>query len=386
MKHAVAMLFGLALLFAAGLAGPARAQQEARAAVMGRVLDPQGAAVPNAEVVVRSDDTGVEQKVRTSVQGNWAVRFLIPGHYGIRISAEGFVPVERRDIELQTSDQKQFDVKLELGSTSTHIEVVAETPLVDTTAATSGTVITKEEIAEMPSMSRVTTVMATLSPGVLQMDQNQNIAHLWSFNAASQLSGNGGVTTASSSSKNSDSTVYRSNDYQIDGMPNIKSGGQVAFMPAPEAVQEFRVVMNAYDASLGRQAGTTIQMTTKSGTAKLRGSLYEYNQNNFLNANLFQSNLTGEPKAVVHYNEYGGTAGGPVWIPKLYDGRQKTFFFFNYNGIRNQDPRFTIRSLPVEAERKGDFSQTFTTNVVGGQRVRYPVQVYDPASVDAIHG
>src|SRR6185369_3615919 len=115
--------------------------------------------------------------------------------------------------------------------------------------------------------------------------------------------------------------------------------------------------MNAYDAGIGRQAGSTIQMTTKSGTANLHGSLYEFNQNNILNANLFQTNLAGDAKPAVHYNEYGGTVGGPVWLPKVYNGRQKTFFFFNYNGIRNQDPRFNIMSLPTPLERKGDFSQ-----------------------------
>lgn len=350
--------------------------QEARATMSGRVVDPQNATVPNAEVVVRSDDTGVEQSTKTNEQGNWAVRFLIPGNYSLTITAAGFKQVERHGIALQTGDQKQLDTQLEVGSTTTQIEVTAQIPLIDTTSATSGTVITKEEIAEMPSMSRIPTLLATLSPGVVQQDQNQNVAHLWSHDAASQMSADGGPTSAAGS------TVYRSNDYQIDGMPNIKTGGQAAFIPAPDAVQEFRVVMNAYDASIGRQAGSTIQMTTKSGTSKLHGSLYEYNQNNILNANLFQTNLAGGEKPAVHYNEYGGTIGGPVWIPKVYNGKEKTFFFFNYNGIRNQDPRFQILSLPTEQERKGDFSQTFTTNVVGGQRITYPVQVYDPLTVD----
>jgi hypothetical protein len=98
---------------------------------------------------------------------------------------------------------------------------------------------------------------------------------------------------------------------------------------------------------------------------------------------VFQTNLTGGDKPPVHYNEYGGTIGGPVRIPKVYNGKEKTFFFFNFDGIRNQDPRFQILSLPTDLERKGDFSQTFTTQVVGGQRLRFPVQVYDPLSVDA---
>ena len=350
----------------------------------GRVVDPQSAVVPGAEVVVRSDDTNVEQKTRTNSQGNWAVRFLIPGNYSFRITAPGFRQVERHGITLQTADQKQFDTQLELGSTSAQVEVTAETPLIDTTAATSGTVITRKEIEEMPSISRIATLLVTLSPGVVQMDQNQNVAHLWSHDAASQFSVNGGETKAATGATNDNgSTVYRSNDYQIDGMPNVKTGGQMAFVPAPEAIQEFRVVMNAYDAAIGRQAGSTIQMTTRSGTSRYHGSLYEYNQNNILNANLFQTNLVGGEKPAVHYNEYGGTIGGPVRIPKLYNGKEKTFFFFNFDGIRNQDPRFQILSLPTELERKGDFSQTYTTQLVGGQRQKIPVQVYNPFTVDS---
>jgi hypothetical protein len=350
----------------------------------GRVADPQNVVVANADVVIRSEGTGVELSTRTNEQGNWSVRFLIPGNYSFRITVPGFREVERRGITLQTSDQKQFDTQLELGSTTTQVEVTAESPLIDTTAATSGTVITREEIAEMPSMSRIATILATLAPGVIQQDQNQNVAHLWSHDAASQISVDGGDTKAATGATSSNgSTVYRSNDYQIDGMPNVKTGGQVAFMPAPDAVQEFRVVMSAYDAALGRQAGSTIQMTTKSGTSAFHGSLYEYNQNNILNANLFQTNLAGGPKPAVHYNEYGGTVGGPLRIPNLYNGKEKTFFFFNFNGIRNQDPRFQILSLPTELERKGDFSQSFTTQVIGGQRIVFPIQVYNPYNVDA---
>jgi len=374
----------IALLGILTLSAQLASAQEARATMSGRVVDPQGAVVVNADVVVHSDDTGVDHTTKTNLQGNWNVPFLIPGTYTLRITVAGFKQVERRGITLQTSDQKQFDTQLEMGATSTQVEVTAETPLIDTTAATSGTVITRQEIEEMPSMSRITTILATLAPGVLQQDQNQNVAHLWSHDAASQIMADGGETrSATGATSSNGSIVYRSNDYQLDGMPNIKTGGQVAFLPAPEAIQEFRVVMNAYDAGIGRQGGSTIQMTTKSGTSAFHGVLYEYNQNNILNANLFQTNLTGGAKPAVHYNEYGGTIGGPVRIPKVYNGKEKTFFFFSFDGIRNQDPRFNILSLPTALERKGDFSQSFTTQVIGGQRINFPILVYNPLSVDS---
>jgi len=353
------------------LASFAAWSQSSRATLGGRVTDPQGAAVPNADVVVVSDETAVRQSTKTNDQGNWTVQFLVPATYNFTVTSTGFKSIERKGITLQTSDNKQIDTILELGSTTTELTVTAEVPLIDTTAATSGTVIGQEQILEMPSFSRVTTLLATLSPGVLQQDQNNNTAHLWSHDAASQITIDGGRNNT------------RSNTYELNGMPNLKTGGQAGFMPAPDAVQEFRVVMNAYDSSIGRQAGGTIQMTTKSGTAKLHGSLYEFNQNNLLNANTFQANLAGQPKAPIHYNEYGGTVGGPVWLPKVYNGKQKTFFFFSYDGTRNQDPRSGTRSLMNADERNGDFSQSFTTTVTNGVRTRFPIQVYDPYSVDA---
>jgi Carboxypeptidase regulatory-like domain len=343
--------------------------QSSRASLGGRVTDAQGSAVPNAEVSVVSEDTAVKQTTKTNDQGNWVVQFLIPARYNFTISAAGFKSVERKGIVLQTSDNKQIDSQLEIGSTTTELTVTAEVPLIDTTAATSGTVISQDQILEMPSSSRVLTILATLSPGVIQQDQNNNTAHLWSHDAASQITVDGGRNNT------------RSNTFELNGMPNLKTGGQAGFMPAPDAIQEFRVVMNAYDSSIGRQAGGTIQMVTKSGTAKLHGSLYEFNQNNVFNANTFQSNLVGAAKAPIHFNEYGGTVGGPVWLPKVYNGKQKTFFFFAYDGTRNQDPRFGTRSVFTDLERKGDFSQSFTSTVTGGVRTRVPLQIYDPTTV-----
>ncbi len=361
--------FALILMAWALVCSSAAWGQGARATLGGRVTDAQGAVVPSADVTVTSDDTDVKQQTKTNEQGNWQVQFLVPGHYSLTVASAGFRPVERHGITLQTGDSKQMDTQLEIGSSTTQLTVTAEAPLIDTTAAVSGTVISQEQINEMPSMSRVATILATLSPGVLQQDQNQNVAHAWSHDAASQITIDGGRNNT------------RSNTFELDGMPNLKTGGQVAFIPAPEAIQEFKVVMNAYDSQIGRQAGGTIQMTLKSGTGKLHGSFYEFNQNNILNAKLFQTNLTGGEKPPVHYNEYGGTIGGPVWIPKIYRGKEKTFFFFNYNGIRNADPRFNIRSLPTDLERKGDFSQSYTTQVINGVRQKFPIQVFDPLTV-----
>ena len=160
--------------------------QEARATLSGRVTDPQGAAVPSAIVVVMSNDTGVKRQTQTNAQGNWIVEYLLPGAYQFSVTASGFRTMERRGITLQTADSKEIDVGLEVGSTMESVVVTSATPLIDTTSATSGTVITSQELAELPSMSHVPTLLAVLSPGVVAQDQNGNVVHLWLYIGASQ--------------------------------------------------------------------------------------------------------------------------------------------------------------------------------------------------------
>src|SRR5262249_33523815 len=342
--------------------------QESRATLEGRVTDQQGASIPRATVIVNSELTGVKQQTFTNDQGNWTMRFLNPGVYTISINVPNFKTFERRGVTLQVADSKRIDTTLELGDVSEHVVVTADTPLIDTDSATSGTVIESATITELPNQSRIPYLLADLSPGVQALDQNNNVPLMWSNIAASQIRVNGGRDN-------------RSNEFTLDGMPNQR-GDRVAFIPPTDAVAEFRIMSNAYDVQYGRQSGGTVNVSLRSGTGKYHGGLYEFHQNSSLNANLFQLNRAGQPKVVAHYNLYGGTLGGPVWLPRLYDGKGKTFFFASWEGIRNKDPRLTTLSVPTELERQGDFSQSFTTQLVGGQRVRVPITIYDPATVD----
>lgn len=342
--------------------------QEVRATIGGRVTDAQGAVVPNAAVTVTSDDTGVPQQTTTNAQGAWTVQFLLPGHYHFSVMAPGFKVAERTGITLQAADNKELDTQLQLGETTQSVVVNSEAPLIDTTSATSGTVITSELISELPSSTHVATLFASLSPGVLLQDQSPGNTHMWSNIGASAILADGGRDT-------------RSNSFQLDGMPDVKQGGQVSFIPPTDAVEEFRVQTNAYDASIGRQAGATINLQTKSGGKNYHGSLYEYNQNDFLNAYLMQTKIVPGAKNPVHFNEYGGTFGGPVWIPKVYNGSKKTFFFVSFDDTHNIDPRpGGFRTVPTELERRGDFSQSFVVDSTGK---KFPVRVYNPFDVAA---
>ena len=346
------------------------AAQDVRATVGGRVTDQQNAVVPGATVTVVSYDTNVARTTVTNDRGLWQVQSLLPGRYSFTVTASGFRTEQRSGLTLQAADVKEVDVKLSVGSAAQTVVVTAETPLIDTTSATSGTVVTEIELENLPSLSHVPTLFATLSPGVVERDQGSNVVRAWSNDGASQFVANGGRND-----------TY-SNNFQLDGMPNTKTGGDIAFVPPMDSVQEFRVQTNAYDASIGRQAGSTFNMETRSGGKQYHGDLYEYNQNNFLNANLYQNKLV-EPKAatpVVHFNQFGGIFGGPVRIPKLYNGKNRTFFFVAFDKTINTNPlSVSPYSLPTQLERTGDFSQSYTTQ--SGKR--YDLQIYNPFEVDS---
>ncbi len=342
--------------------------QESRASLDGRVTDPQGAAIPGATVSVVAESTNVVQQASTNEQGAWTVRFLIPGGYRVEVSADGFKKATQGGIVLQTADIKRVDFTLQLGDIAETITVTGEAELIDTSAATAGTVVSNEMITEIPVMSRIPFQLATLSPGVQQVDQNNNVAMMWSKDATSAVRVNGGRDN-------------RSNEFLLDGMPN-QNTDKVAFIPPADAVSEFRIMANAYDAQYGRQAGSTMSVTTKSGTGQYHGNVYWFNRNDALAANTFQANRAGLEKSPVRYNLYGGTIGGPVRIPKVYDGKDKTFFFTSWEGIRNTDPRAGIRSVPTELERSGDFTGSYTSQVVGGVSQRVPITVFDPMTVD----
>ena len=350
--------------------GPLTAQ-DARATIGGRVTDPQNAVIAGATVTVVSYNTNLARTTVTNDRGLWQVQALLPGRYRFTVIAAGFRREQRLGLTLQAADVKEVDVQLSVGSAAQTIVVTAETPLIDTTAATSGTVVTSTELENLPSDSHVPTLFATLAPGVVQRDQGSNVVRAWSNDGASQFVANGGRND-----------TY-SNNFQLDGMPNTKTGGDIAFVPPMDSVQEFRVQTNAYDASIGRQAGATLNMETRSGGKQYHGDLYEYNQNNFLNANLYQNNLSHQTKPSVHFNQFGGVVGGPVRIPKLYNGRDRTFFFFAFDKSINTNPLPSTLSLPTPLERTGDFSQSFTTQLVKGTRVVYPINIYNPFQIDS---
>src|ERR1035437_5548438 len=390
-RFVLTLVASLLLVFAGSLRSFG---QESRASLAGKVTDPQNAVVVGATVTVISVETGVVQTATTNQAGEWRVQFLNPGHYSFEVNAAGFKGAQHNVIELQVGDQKTADVQLQIGAVTETVTVGAEAPLIDTDAAVSGTVITTKELEELPSQSQVPTLLAGLTPGTVIGNGVSGGVYLWSNLGASGVQANGSGSVAGSGAQNS----YYAVQYQLDGAYDSNANGTVSFIPPQDAISEFRMASNAYDASIGRTSGATLSMVSKTGTKDFHGSLYEYNQNNFLNAHIWGSSNVSPP--AVHTNQYGGTVGGPVWLPHLYDGRKKkTFFFFSYSGIPNYGS-VTPGFLPVPSalERTGDVSQTCqpTSGIIYGNghctTTKTPpvapsaFTVYDPATINTSTG
>ncbi|MGD0904684.1 MAG: carboxypeptidase-like regulatory domain-containing protein [Terracidiphilus sp.] len=350
--------------------------QETRASLGGRVTDPSGAVIQRATITVTADATGVVQTAPTNDAGDWRIQYLLPGVYHFEVSASGFKSAKYKGIELQVNDQKTMDTQLQVGTQTESISVTATTPLIDTTSAVSGTVITSNEMMQLPTLSNAPTMLIGLTPGATSGNGNSGGVYLWSNIGLSETEVNGtGANTGPSV------TTYGAINYKLDGGSDSNNTGQMAFSPAMDTVSEFKVVTNAFDASLGRSSGATITLISKTGAKDFHGDAYEYNQNNFLNANSYQfdAQTPVTPKAPIHTNNYGASIGGPVWIPKFYDGRKKgTFFFLNYSAIRNLAPvNPGYATVPSQAERNGDFSASYT--VSAGKT--YPIDIYDPNTI-----
>ena len=364
--------------------------QETRASLGGKVTDPQGNVVQKATVVVTADNTGVAQKTETNGAGDWRIQFLIPGIYHFEVSAPGFKIDKYANIELQVNDAKTMDTRLQLGSQVESVEVEATTPLIDTTAAVSGTVITSNEMMELPSLSNAPTMLVGLTPGATTGNGNSGGVYLWSNIGLSEtaINGTGAISGPTV-------TTYSAVGYRLDGGSDTNNTGQMAFSPPLDATGEFKVVTNAYDASIGRASGGVITLSSKTGHKEFHGDAYEYNQNNFLNANSYQydAQTPVTPQAPIHTNNYGATLGGPIWVPKFfngqkdwtsYDGRKKgTYFFMSYSGIRNLAPvNPGYLSVPTQAERNGDFSASYIVS----SGTQFPTDIYDPNTTVATGG
>jgi hypothetical protein len=342
-------------LILAVLCGVPAQGQEFRSTITGRVIDAQQAVVPGVKVLCTNAETGAKFETVTGADGGYTVPFLPPGLYNVAAEAAGFKAYLRKGIEVTANARMQLDIALEVGQFTESVTVTSEAPMLEAATASTGQVINIRQVEDMPANGRTPLVLAQLASGVTP---NTSPRFVRPFdNSGSSTFSMGGAPAST-------------NELLIDGSPDVGSGGAVAYNPPMDAVTEVKVESFQADAAYGHTGGGTVNVLLKSGTNSFHGSAYEFNQVSTLAATAWFLNSSGQKKNVTQYNQWGTSAGGPVFIPKVFDGRNRLFFFFAYEGIHDGLPQPTAYTVPTDPERTGDLSALLKA---GAQ-----YQIYDP--------
>jgi hypothetical protein len=363
--------------------------QEFRATLTGHVSDPQGAAVAGATVTVRNLQTNEERVVQTSDDGNYTVPLLQPGRYRVSVEAQGFSKAVSDNVELHTADKATMDVTLQIGEIQNVVNVDAEAPLLEPDTASRGQVIENTRIVELPLNGRNPIILATLSPGV-QFNGNPQFTRPFDNGDNANFSVNGGLN--------------RHNEFLLDGAPNnaltdvnggrTSSSNNIAFVPTPDATEEFKVQTNSYDAQFGRTGGGIINVTIRPGGQDFHGTGYYFARRYQWDANSFGNNaqgvfgpgtpLAGQERAprfsrdpVTFTNlgghvldQYGFVVSGPILIPNFGESngrpfrnrdKPRAFFLINAENYSEESPSPGFSDVPTLLERQGNFSQSGVT-------------------------
>ncbi|MEK7407183.1 MAG: TonB-dependent receptor [Acidobacteriota bacterium] len=346
----------LACVFLLALAAGTARAQEARGSITGKVTDPQGAVIAAAAVSVLNTETNAVSRTATNETGYFEVNLLNPGAYSLTVEAAGFKKFVRAGLVLNVAGRLDIEAQLQVGQLVETVEVTAAAPLLDTTTASGGRVIDNRQIMQLPFADMNPFALSALAPGMQWTGQPE-------YNRPFDNGGTSAFNTMGGVGQN---------EYTIDGAPATGTDRRVAFVPPSDAVEEFKLETTTFDSSYGHTSGATINVMTKAGTNRYHGSLYDQHWQQRWNATPHFTRLAWEdqvrrgrlkptdPKqATGRSNNFGGTLGGPVFIPGLYHGRDKLFFFFSYNGIYQTKAETTSsinRSVPKMAWRQGDFS------------------------------
>ncbi|MPY86303.1 MAG: hypothetical protein GEU99_00090 [Luteitalea sp.] len=336
------------------------------AQVTGIVTDTSQSRVPRAHITAVNVETGVSRSTETNEDGTFLVPLLQPGQYLLTVEADGFRSVTQDGITLEVDQVVRLDFVLEVGAVTESVQITAGAPLLQSSNASLGQVIETKQFTDMPLNDRGGLGLLALSDGVVTSRQwNPN-----SFSTANIFSANG--------------SRPGQNEMLLDGAPNTLPGvwpgrGILGTPVQVDAVQEVKVQTSTFAAEYGRTSGGLINMVTRSGSNAWHGSVFHYLRNSALDANDFFNNMNDVPLDTFRRNQFGWTFSGPLTIPRLYSGRNRTFFFVNYQGTRASVQANRITTVPTEAARNGDFSGL--TNLAG-----QPVTIYDPLTTMTVDG
>ena len=334
------------------LAASAVIAQTQTATLRGVINDRSLAIVPNAVVTLTNVDQNREWHVTSNAEGDYVFVQIPPGNYSLSVEAKGFKKYERTGLTLEVAQVSALDIALDLGAVTEVVEVKSQAPLLETASSTLGEVVNGKSTEALPLNGRNILQLVAMTPGINT-----------SRSARGATSGSGSIASMAFSANGGRDV---SNEVMLDGSPQVVMGyNQPAYVPTPDALQEFRVQTNSLSAEYGRTGGAVVNLVHRSGTKEFHGVLYEFLRNDKFDSNTFFSNRNGQAKPPFRYNQFGFTIGGP-----LTPSRQSTFFFLNFESVRQVSPGSSTFTVPTAAMRAGDFSAT-------------GVAIYDPNTIDA---
>src|SRR5688572_11360935 len=356
--------FLMTLFFAAG--GNLRAQSP-NGTITGTIMDPQGAHVPGAEVTAVHVATNQKFTAISSGDGIYAIPSLPVGNYEVTAVLPGFSTFKQTGINLEVGQRLRLDITLQIGQVTETVTVSGAVSRVQTEDSSLGGTIERKRIENLPLNGRHVLDLVKLIPGVQPRVRGTDGFAQVDNQTFSQISFNGGPT-------------YGNQIYLDGGMNTVPGHNELSVVPLLDTVEEFKVHTNALAAEFGQSNGGVVSFVTKSGTNQFHGSLYEFLRNDILDArNAFLTQrdpITGRTKPVLRFNQYGGTLGGPVYLPRLYSGKDRTFFLVGYERWNHRQANINRSTVPTQAERNGDFSNTrLGTGAL--------IPIYDPATTRA---
>jgi hypothetical protein len=329
--------------------------------VRGLVTDPSHAVISGAKITLIDEARQVTRVAVSDGAGIYLFSRVDPASYQVLVESAGFKRFERGGIVVGTQQSVTVDVSLEVGDTSQTVEVSGSTPLLDTTNGSTSTALESQKLLDLPT-----------STG---NGRNQYTVINVSQNVLPVIRGAGFIDQSDTSTVSIAGSPESTNQYLIDGVPITDTVNRPTIIPATEATQELKVQVTTYDAEVGRTGGGVYNTLLKSGTNNLHGSLYSVTSQSVFNANDFFANRAGVPRPNTPFYSYAGSIGGPVVVPHLYNGTNKTFFFVAEEGFTESIFLRQSFQVPTDLERAGDFSQSYVLDATGN---RVPVTIYDP--------
>lgn len=326
--------------------------QNYQGSLRGTVIDASGAAVTTVKITLTDQATNVARSTITNAEGEYVFSSVDPATYSVTAESPSFKKFIHRDVLVATQASVTSDIRLELGTVSQSVEVSEEAPQLESSNASNGQVIDSQKMSDLPNLGRNPFLLAKLSTNVVPVGDPR-------FNRFQDQSGSSQISIAGG--------PIRGNNYTIDGVPITDSTNRAVIIPSIEGTQEMKLQENTYDATMGRTGGGVFNTFLKSGSNAVHGSLLGYTRQTDWLANTFFRNAAGQPISDQPQYNWGGSIGGPLWIPKVYNGRNKTFFYLVTESYRQKSPLSDQYTLPTAAEKAGDFS--------GSKKV-----IYDPST------